>query len=86
MSEKQAKLLRQEARLNPDMTASITFNRDSKGGVSCHGHIGNPIAALDIIGRGCLSLANYYAQQAQERQSMIVKPNMADVKAVGRAN
>jgi hypothetical protein len=86
MSEKQAKLLRQEARLNLDLTASITFNREANGNVSCHGHIGNPIAAFDILGKGCIALASFYAKQAQQAQSRIIQPNLADLKVVGKGN
>jgi len=83
MSEKQVKRQRQEDRQQVDLTAQITFKRDALGGVSAHGHIGNPIAALDILGKGCLALANFYAHQAQENASRIVKPNLQDVKAMG---
>jgi hypothetical protein len=85
MSEKQARLQRQQERQQQSLEASITFNRDEQGGVHASGNIANPIASLDIIGKGCLALSQFYAQQVQE-SSRILRPDPMTVASLVRGN
>lgn len=81
MSESQAKRKRQEEQQQqPNLEATIILKRDVEGHVRASGNINNPIATFDILGKGCLALASFYAQAAQEKASKIIKP---DSKTMG---
>lgn len=84
MSEKQVKRERQEERQQADNPiATLTFNMMSDHNVSVSGPITNPVAVFNMIGRGILSLAAFYAERAQAR---IVTPTLQDVNIMGKEN
>lgn len=85
MSEKQVKRDRQEERQQAAIPiATLTFNMMSDHNVSVSGPITNPVAIFDMLGRGILSLAAFYAERAQQT-SQIVKADALTMQTLNQA-
>lgn len=59
--------------LKPHILGSIKFNILSDGHVNVSGPITDPVVVLDVLGKGCIALAAYYAKEMSKDKRIVTQ-------------